>query len=190
MRPNLIAFLLIGIYFILERVLRKGEVAKSIKRGRYGRGSMLFIGVAFALSFLILASGLLFNLTMGQLDNKLFVGWIGVVLMIVGLIIRYSAARTLGKYYSRTLLLTENQEVVKNGLYKLIRHPGYFGVFLMWIGAGLSSSNWIITALILLTMFIGYSYRIKKEESMLLMVFGNKYREYMKKTYKLIPFIY
>jgi protein-S-isoprenylcysteine O-methyltransferase Ste14 len=42
----------------------------------------------------------------------------------------------------------------------------------------------------MLGLFLAYLYRIKNEERMLLEKLGNEYREYMKKTKKMIPFVY
>jgi protein-S-isoprenylcysteine O-methyltransferase Ste14 len=60
----------------------------------------------------------------------------------------------------------------------------------MWIGAGLATANWIVTAAITLIMGFSYRYRINSEEAMLLARFGEEYRTYMARTWKVLPFIH
>ena len=64
------------------------------------------------------------------------------------------------------------------------------GVIVLWTGFGLASANWIATITIATFTFIVYAYRIKREEAMLVAVFGEKYKEYIARTRKLIPYIY
>jgi len=72
----------------------------------------------------------------------------------------------------------------------VIRNPGYSGDLLLWVGAGLAVSNWIVAVVITLVMFSSYRYRIQSEEHMLLATFGEDYQAYMAKTWRLIPLIY
>src|SRR5258708_1479204 len=58
--------------------------------------------------------------------------------MIIGLTLRVWAAQVLGRFYTRTLRTTDKQRIVQSGPYHLIRHPGYLGTILIWIGAGLA----------------------------------------------------
>ncbi|MBD2532536.1 hypothetical protein H6G97_24310 [Nostoc flagelliforme FACHB-838] len=62
--------------------------------------------------------------------------------MLGGLVLRYWAAKTFGKFYTKTLQTPEQQEIIQQALYNIIRHPGYLGTFLMEIGAGLTIANW------------------------------------------------
>ena len=110
--------------------------------------------------------------------------------MLVGLTIRYLAAKTLDKFYTRTLQILEDHYIVEQGLYRLIRHPGYLGVLIMEVGAGLAVTNWVICLVILLTGLIPRLYRIQTEEVMLAKIFGGRYIGYSKKTWRLIPFVY
>ena len=68
---------------------------------------------------------------------------------------------TLGRYFTFTVMTSADQPVVTSGPYRFVRHPGYTGVLLIVIGAGLVNSNWIglggWTLLILLPLL----YRIR-----------------------------
>jgi protein-S-isoprenylcysteine O-methyltransferase Ste14 len=82
----------------------------------------------------------------------------------------------------RTLRVTESHNVVQEGAYKKVRHPGYLGVILVLVGAGLATVNWLAAVIVMLTTIAAYRYRITWKKNMLVASFGNKYREYMKHT--------
>ena len=110
--------------------------------------------------------------------------------MIIGTGLRIWAARTLGGYYTRTLLTTDTQKVISDGPYSRIRHPGYLGDIVMWIGFGVISSNLII-AILFPVMFVAvYLYRISVEERMLGEALGDEYTQSQKRTRRLIPFVF
>ena len=71
-----------------------------------------------------------------------------------------------------------------------MRHPGYSGSLLVWIGAGLAVSNWIVFAAVTLVCVIAYIYRMRSEEAMLVSRFGKEYEEYIRRTKRLIPYVY
>lgn len=110
--------------------------------------------------------------------------------MISGLMLRYWAAKTLGEFYTRTLLITEGHQIVDRGPDSVIRHPGYLGAFIMNIGAGLAVTNWIVLLVITVTGFVLYAYRIRTEEGMLENAFGEQYKAYLEKTWRLVPFVH
>ena len=114
---------------------------------------------------------------------------IGLALFSIGVSIRIAARRTLGKYFSSGLKASQKHELIKHGIYKHIRHPAYLGSHLLSIGIPLIFSS-LYGLFLMLGLIPCFQYRIKVEESMLLEKFGDEYREYMKKTKKLIPFVY
>ena len=97
---------------------------------------------------------------------------------------------TLSKYYKRTLITVDKQEIVKKGLYKIIRHPGYLGTILIWGAAGLGMTNKIVFIVGAVLIVLAYYYRISNEEKMLQQEFGEKYSEYTKHSWRLIPFLW
>lgn len=110
--------------------------------------------------------------------------------MLGGIIIRYWAAKTLDKFYTRTLQIIEGQEIVTQAPYNLIRHPGYLGTFLLGFGAALAVTNWIVLLILVVIEFVSKASRINVEEKMLEAKFGEDYKTYSNRTWKLVPFIY
>ena len=112
---------------------------------------------------------------------------LGLGLFLTGISIRLAGKRTLGKSYSYGLKPPE--KLIKHGMYEHVRHPIYLAMLLYTAGIPLFFSS-----LYGFTPTLGFVplilYRIKIEEKMLTEKFRDEYREYMKNTKKLIPFIY
>ena len=191
MLTNVVSYLLLGSFLVLQRVLRRGERARSLRPGQEDRGSTRLIGLAFGFSILALILAPLLNrFEVAHLGLGFPVGWVGVTLMLGGLALRWRANAVLGRFYTSTLRLAEGQQIVRAGPYRLVRHPGYGGVLLLWVGAGLASQNWAVAGIILTVMSFTYAYRIRSEESMLLTAFGEGYRHYMACTWRLVPWVF
>ena len=116
--------------------------------------------------------------------------YVGLILIIAGMVIRFMAIRTLGKFFTANLAIQADHKLVKYGLYKYIRHPSYFGSLLSFIGFGLTLNNWISLFIILIPVLISFIYRINIEEKLLSEQIGLEYIDYKKSTKKLLPYIY
>ena len=191
MFTTICAYVLIGVFFLdIEGRMRKGQEAKTLQAGQHDRGSTQLIGLAIPVMFVILlAAPVLDYLQIGQITRSLLVGGLGLAVMLSGIALRYWASKTLGEFYTRTLLIKTEHQIVESGPYRIIRHPGYLGFILMFVGAGLATANWIATALVTILMSIVYVYRIHVEETMLQTAFGERYEAYRAHTWRLVPLI-
>jgi len=115
---------------------------------------------------------------------------IGAILAIAGLVIRISAIITLKQQFTYTVTEIENHTLIENGLYKFIRHPGYLGQLIIFLGISVSLSNWLSIIFMNLPVLAGYIYRIIVEEKFMVKQMGQKYLDYRKRTKRLIPLIY
>ncbi len=191
MASTLAAYLMVVIYFATDTRFRTDEKARQLTLDERDQKSTLYLVLAYGVSILFLLLALLFSrFGLGQVQAAWFFGWIGVALMAAGIILRAWATRVLGRFYTRTLVTTTDHREVQEGPYKLVRHPGYSGSLLVWIGAGVATSNWIVFAVITLVCLTAYLYRIHSEEAMLSANFGKEYEDYMHRTRRLIPYIY
>ncbi len=187
------AFLILGYFVGIEPRTRKTAAARSLSRGEFDRGSTAAIGIAFGISIAVLLLTLALNaFRLGLLALPLgaWFGWSGVAVMLLGLALRLQAARTLGAYFTRTLLAAPDQSIVQHGLYRVVRHPGYLGDLLLWIGASMATHNLFAIVCIPVVMVAAYAYRIRQEEAMLRATLGEPYVAYMARTQRLIPFVY
>jgi protein-S-isoprenylcysteine O-methyltransferase Ste14 len=185
-----LAYILIACYFVMERSLRKGKQALNLKPGTFDAGSSQMLWFSGVMSILLVITAPLLNVYQIGYWNHTNIGWLGLILILGGLAMRYWAARTLGESYTRTLQIVEGQEIVNQAPYNVIRHPGYLGTLLMEIGAGLAVTNWVVLLAAIALGITSRAYRIGAEEKMLEARFGEQYKVYSSKTWKLVPFLY
>src|SRR6516162_292601 len=189
MLTTLVAWALLAGFIVLQRVLRRGEEARSLQTSAADRGSTKLLGAAFLLGALALVAAPVLNAQgIAGASHGPVVGWIGVAVMVCGLALRLWSQAVLGRYYTTTLRHAAEQPVLASGPYRLLRHPGYGGLLLAWLGAGLATTNWAVALVLGLLMVVAYSYRIAAEEAMLLGAFGDRYKKYMARTWRLLPY--
>ena len=191
MATTLLAYLLVASFLLTEGRLRQSSEARSLEPTPSDRGSTRLIGAYFGVACVALLIAPLLNLIpRGHLGHPALTGWAGIVIMVGGMSLRFWANRALGAYYTRTLRIAHEQRIAQNGPYRRIRHPGYLGDVLMWVGAGLASVNWITGLIIVVGLLAAYGYRIRAEEAMLAEAFGQQYSAYEARTWRLIPFVF
>jgi len=185
---TIFGYLILAGFFMTESGIRTGQEANSFERGQFDQRNTVYIGVAYLISILALLASWFFNsLRIGILPT--WVGWLGLIIALCGVLLRWWANRALGAFYTRTLKVAENQSIIRGGPYRFIRHPGYLGSIWMWGGVAAATANWIALLLVLIVMLVVYIYRIESEEKMLISANAD-YAEYRKHTWKLIPWVY
>ena len=143
---------------------------------------LLGIGLAFALSFVLPHAAIPWH------RKSIF--FIAIGLMIVGIVFRRYAISMLGQFFTVDVAIHAKHTVVDTGPYRYIRHPSYSGSLITQLGLGLALGNWASLLVILVCTGIAYTYRISVEEAALVAALGEPYREYMRRTTRLIPFVF
>ncbi len=112
---------------------------------------------------------------------------VGLVLFWVSVAFRAWAIRTLGRYFMCVVVVQEGHEVIDIGPYARIRHPSYLGLIGAMLGLGVALDNWAAIAICTLPTLFGFSLRLLSEERVLERELGEPYRDYMRRTKRLIP---
>jgi protein-S-isoprenylcysteine O-methyltransferase Ste14 len=123
----------------------------------------------------------------GQLPDWAF--YPGIVLIMVGVIVRQWAIAVLGRFFSLMVRVAEDHKVVDKGPYRLVRHPSYTGVLVTFVGLGLAVQSWAALVGLLLVFGLAYGYRMRVEEKTLSRELGPDYVGYMKRTKRLLPYL-
>jgi len=113
-----------------------------------------------------------------------------ICLLLAGVAIRWTAILSLGKAFSSNVAIRETQTVYRGGLYRLMRHPSYTGMLVVFLAIGVQERNWISLLVIMLPTTAALLYRIHVEEKALNEAFGAEYADYSRQTKRLIPGIY
>ncbi len=107
-----------------------------------------------------------------------------------GLWLRWAAIRALGERFTVNVSVALVQVIETEGVYRLVRHPSYSGLLLIVFAVGLHTRVWIAFAIIFLPVLAALLYRIRVEEAALLQVLGREYKQYSKRTKRLVPGLY
>jgi len=91
---------------------------------------------------------------------------------------------------SFTLQLRQDHKLITSGIYRRIRHPMYTAFWLWAIAQACLLPNWFAGFAGLVGFGFLFFGRVEREEQMMLQTFGDDYREYMARTYRIIPFIF
>lgn len=111
-------------------------------------------------------------------------------ILLLALVCIVKTSYDLGNEYSYTLQIRKNHKLVDTGIYKYIRHPMYLCGLLFIIAQSLLIPNIIGNISNLLVIYLFATGRIPDEEKMMIKEFGDKYKQYIKKTKNVIPFIF
>jgi protein-S-isoprenylcysteine O-methyltransferase Ste14 len=168
----------------LNRILRSGANDKK----SYDKGSLriiwITIGVANSLGVLFT---FLFKIPISNLPA---VPYLGLLIIVIGMIIRFISIWSLGKFFTVDVTIRDNHKIKSDGIYKFIRHPSYSGSILSFIGFGISLNNRLSLTIIIVLIIVAMLNRIRIEEKILTDQFGEAYLDYKKKTYCLVPWVY
>jgi protein-S-isoprenylcysteine O-methyltransferase Ste14 len=116
--------------------------------------------------------------------------WLGVLVLVAGMTLLYRTHRDLGRAWSITLEIRDRHSLVTHGIYERLRHPMYASFWLWALSQALLLPNWIAGMSGLVGFGTLFFARVGHEERMMLDAFGDEYRAYMARTYRVIPGIY
>ncbi len=115
--------------------------------------------------------------------------YVSLPLMAAGLVIRVIAVVQLGRSFSTNVSISDEKQLYKGGLYRIVRHPSYLGELLICAGVAVCYYHPVSSALAFLLPLAAFLYRISVEEKMLRQHFGEEYIRYAEQTKKLMPFL-
>jgi protein-S-isoprenylcysteine O-methyltransferase Ste14 len=116
--------------------------------------------------------------------------WIGLLLFWSGISLRLWSIHTLGRYFTVIVQTSRDQPVITDGPYRVIRHPSYAGLLLIFLAAGLFIGNWLSLLSLTVAMASGLVFRIRVEERALMQNLGDGYRAYAATHKRLVPLIW
>ncbi len=115
---------------------------------------------------------------------------LGLTLFIAGVALRWYSIWKLGRFFTVDVSISAGHRVIDTGPYRFVRHPSYTGALLAFVGFGLCLGNWLSIFVLLAPITLAFLWRIHVEERALLDALGQNYRDYMRRTRRLIPFVY
>lgn len=189
MDPKIIIIIAVSyLYFFFEVFLNLRQKRKSNVTTSNDKGSLrLLYGLITLGYFLSFAIGVT---KLGRIYywNTFFA--IGMSLIVIGLMVRIHSILTLRQFFTYSVAKVENHELIETGPYKFIRHPGYLGQLIIFLGISTSISNWLSILAMMFPVTLAYLYRIRVEERFMIDQMGENYLNYQKRTKRLIPLVF
>lgn len=169
---------------LLSRIMRSGNSGKS-----HDKSSLKILWITISLSvtagvFLAKTGPAIIN------ENYIVIYYSGLVLIVSGLLIRWMAILKLRKSFTVDVAIAVNQRIEDSGIYKHIRHPSYLGSLMSFAGLSIIFNHWISLIIIFIPVLSAFLYRINIEEKVMCTVFKDEYANYIKKSWKLLPYIF
>jgi protein-S-isoprenylcysteine O-methyltransferase Ste14 len=177
------------IYLVSEILLTLTRRSRSKTGTKQDHSTLGIIWLVIAVSIMV-GVFVALNFTAAALPYGRMFATAGVVLFISGLLLRWWAIITLGRFFTVDVTIEKDHELVERGPFRVVRHPSYTGVLLAFVGFALSLCNWAALLAILLPIGAAFIHRMNVEEDALSHALGSHYAEYMKRTKRLVPFVY
>jgi protein-S-isoprenylcysteine O-methyltransferase Ste14 len=168
--------------------LALGAVKRAGKDTSRDRGSLLLLWGS--ITFATIAAAYARSYAPTRMGNPGAAFWTGLAFILAGIVVRGVATATLWRFFTVDVAIAERHDLIEHGLYAFVRHPAYSGSILSFVGLGVAFGNWLSVGIVALVIVIAFSYRIAVEERALIAFFGDRYRDYMRRTKRLIPGIY
>jgi len=120
-----------------------------------------------------------------------FTPWVGAaadLVSLIGVCIALWGRVALGRNWNINPALKEDHQLIQGGPYAYVRHPMYSGLCLMllstvlWFGNGI---GWLFFA----ACFLGTWLKLRTEEMLLTMHFGDEYVRYKGRVKALVPYL-
>jgi protein-S-isoprenylcysteine O-methyltransferase Ste14 len=175
----------ISIYF-RRQARQAGEVIRRADEGRH----ILVLRVLFAAPLYLSMLAYMINPDWMNWSTLRVPGWLRWLAALVGvgmLPMVYWQMRSIGRNISETFLTKENHVLVTHGPYRWIRHPLYAVSTVILVALSLVAANGFMLAMTVLSIFIVAFFVIPQEEKQLILKFGEAYREYQRRTGRLLP---
>ena len=156
----------------------------TVKHEQREKTSLTFVSLGLIPIFFYVLTSRINSL---RLPFPAWLRWLGAGVIFDGDLLFIWSHRALGKNWSPFLEIRKGHALVTEGPYRFIRHPMYAAIALIGIGVSLLSANLLVILAHMLSMISMYLVRISDEEEMMIEQFGDEYREYMRRTGRLIP---
>lgn len=116
--------------------------------------------------------------------------WIGLLWMVAGMALRWWSIRVLARFFTVDVAIRPDHELIRNGPYRVLRHPSYTGALLTFYGFALALGNLGSLLVVVIPVTIAFLWRIRIEERVLSAAFPEQYAAYARETKRLLPFVW
>jgi protein-S-isoprenylcysteine O-methyltransferase Ste14 len=186
------------IWFIIRHPARRGAKKTAVKLSARSMREKVLMAISFVGLGLIPLTYVITNLVKPRLHFLAFadyafqpaLAWLGTLVFLFSLWLFRRTHKDLGRNWSVSLDIRETHKLITQGVYASVRHPMYSAFWLWAVAQALLLPNWIagLSGIVGFgTLFFG---RVFEEERMMQAAFGDEYRDYMRRTWRILPGVF
>lgn len=183
MRFDIFYICFLVIYFIYELRLETGLKKNTLKTKIEYKGS-----------YFIMAGVYLLLISLSSLEHfflvkkiSLSISLLGLIIFLIGIQGRNLSIKALGKYWSLHICIQKDHSLIKEGIYRYLRHPNYLSVIFKGIGFILFSNAYYTSIFFFLAYLPVIMWRMYQEEKVLIKNFGSAYLDYKQQVWPIFP---
>jgi protein-S-isoprenylcysteine O-methyltransferase Ste14 len=113
----------------------------------------------------------------------------GLLIVLVGVVFSIWARLMLGSNWSNRVTLKEDHTLVRNGPYRIVRHPIYSGILFGMLGSALQRGEMRSIVGVVICV-LSFWLKTRAEEEFMVQRFGDEYLQYSQEAKSLVPFIF
>ena len=161
----------------------RGPAVRQDRGTRLVFGAAAYLGIGAAIAIARVPS-------LRDYANTWWTLGLGIAIVLFGAAFRDWSIVSLGRWFRREVTIEPGQRLVRRGPYRVLRHPSYTGLTLVFAGFGLAIGSWVGAAAVFAVVLAGLLPRIRVEERALAKTFGAEYTEYASSTARLLPHVW
>lgn len=176
--------LLILVFYAIERIVETFWRWKTVKGAIVAPVTLhLLVGAYIAVYVVTLWEWV--DWKVGPLRD--WAALVGVILVLISVVGRHWAIRTLGLYHSIHIEIRENHELIQSGPYRVVRNPYYLSNVIEAIGIPLVASAWLAMSISIFLYMPLLILRLVLEERALEEKFKDSFIHYKKQAPRILP---
>jgi protein-S-isoprenylcysteine O-methyltransferase len=126
----------------------------------------------------------------GVLAKPAPAGYVGLAMLLLGMLIRAYAIVTLRRFFTVNVTVRDDHRLIRTGPYRFVRHPSYTGALLSFYGFALALQNGWASLVVSVPVTYAFFVRMRVEEAVLRSAFPEEYPAYERQTRRLVRFLY
>lgn len=178
--PRLISAINTGLWLVLVIYWFAARFDRKRTKRRQGFGSILVSAVI--LIFAVYAVGRRHDLSHLLFPVTYITQSLGLAACAAGIAFAIWARKTIGRNWSGLVTVKEDHDLIQTGPYSIVRHPIYTGLILAMAGSALAVHPSIRSFLIVLIWSGFFFLKARREESVMIEEFGERYLEFRRRV--------
>ena len=113
---------------------------------------------------------------------------LSVVFFALASLLSWSGAQTLGRQWRIDAGLNADHELVRSGVYGVVRHPIYTSMLCLFLATGFLITPFLLFVIAAIFFMIGTEIRVRVEDNLLSSRFGQEFQVYRSSVSAYLPF--